>query len=89
MKKSEIKQLIREELEKVNEGPFVPMNLSVTIEAEGKTGGILRDNLPDDADEVDIQGIWMDFILDCIGHQRSDDYAQRLTSYLNQYYPKD
>lgn len=90
MNKTELKQLIQEELGKaIKEGPFIPMDLSVVIEAYGKTISILEDNLPDDADEVDIKDIWMDFILDCIGNQRSGEYAQKLTSYLNQRYPKD
>lgn len=89
MKKTELKQLIQEELGKaIKEGPFVPMNLSFTIEAAGKTFSILENELPDDADEEDIAGIWGDFILDSIGHQYSNEYAQKLKEYLNQYYPK-
>ncbi len=89
MKKSELRDLIKEEIKKsLKEGPFVPMNLSTSIEAEYGTVGILEDNLPDDIDEGDVEEIWYNFLYGYID-QRSDEYEQALIQYLNRNYPQD
>lgn len=89
MKKSELRDLIKEEIKKnLKEGPFVSSNLATSIEAEYGTVGILEDNLPDTVEEDDVEEIWYDFLYHYID-QRSEEYKQALTQYLNRNYPQD